>query len=295
MQTERTRRSNIEAAIRLLTDDDPRVVRRVEGCLVAWGRPARIVLAEMCRDADPQVRTRARRLLDRIDLQLLADEVAAMARPRGGRFQLEYALDALHRFSRTEDFEPGAFDRQLEAFVAPLREVVEGRTSRTQARHLVGQLGHEAGFEVLDHPFEREALLPSRVLSSRVGSAAAICALYLAIGRRAGLECSPVRLGDYFLVRVHGDRRVLVDPRHGGRTVTKADCLRYLRERGDREAGLHRIADVPDAEVFAGLLDDLIAATSGRSAHALRRALVRVRSRVAADEVFMPLKPVPPN
>ena len=81
--------------------------------------------------------------------------------------------------------------------------------------------------------------------------------LYLLVGRRAGLRVTGVALPDHFLVRVHGKNPVLLDPYHEGRSVTKADCIRYLRRTG---FGLHTssyLEDVSDKEVLACLVRNL--------------------------------------
>lgn len=293
MQTEPVPRATVDAAVRLLTDDDGRIVRRIEEKLRAWGDPARegLLAAASCNDS--RLRARARGLLSRFELQDIADEIASRARPRGKVFQLDQVLPELHRFMRLPLPQARSFDRRLDALALELGRATAGRTSRTQARHLVDLLARRNHLELATERLPRERLFPSQILDRGQGTAAGLCALYLVIGRRAGLELTALRLGDYFLVRVHGDRRVLVDPTHGGRTVTRADCLRYLRERGERDVGVDRLCDVEDAEVFAALIDDLIQASPGRSCATLREALLRVRARVAADEVFMRQRPVP--
>ena len=291
MQTEPVPRATLDAAVRLLTDDDGRILRRVEERLRAWGPPAREALLRAARSDDPRLRSRARALLARTELQDLADEIAARARPRGHVFLLDEALPELHRFVRMPHVRDVIFDRRLDELAGELSRSTNGRTSRTQARHLVELLARRNNLSLATEQLPRERLFPAQVLERGQGTAAGLCALYLVIGRRAGLDLTAVRLGDYFLVRVHGDRRVLVDPTHGGRTVTRADCLRYLRERGERDVGVDRLVDVPDAEVFAALIDDLLLASPGRSCATLREALLRVRARVAADEVFVRQRP----
>ncbi|MHC5065963.1 MAG: transglutaminase family protein, partial [Planctomycetota bacterium] len=100
--------------------------------------------------------------------------------------------------------------------------------------------------------------------------------------RRAGLDAWAVSLPDYFLVRIHGRRPVLLDPFHGGRSVTKADCLRYLRGPGGGAARSAQLVDIDDLDLLCGLLDDLQRAFSRSHESEFRAALRRSRRFLSA-------------
>ncbi|MFO1053406.1 MAG: transglutaminase family protein [Planctomycetota bacterium] len=256
----------IQAAVRLLTDDDERVVRMCRRRILAWGGLAQRELETAALDPDPRLRVRARAALRSIELDVwvrsFADEVAKARETGGGPAVLESGMRKLVGFSGLGDGDLVAFDAALDELAEQLRAVTSGRTSRTAARHISHVLGVRLALRGSRRmPKDRRAWLPDRVLESRRGPAAVIAGLYLLIGRRAGLQLSGVLLPEFVVVRVHGRRRrVLVDPYHEGRTVTRHDCLRYLRRMERFGAGsAHRsLVDVDDADVLDRILEDLI-------------------------------------
>jgi hypothetical protein len=254
------------AAVRLLADPSPMVSRNCTATVLAWGERARVFLQQAEHDDDPRLRCEVRRLLRTLDLRrAAADFVTAVEQARSGRDArgvLEAGLQALHdlvRLQRT-GHGPDRYVRRLDELADELRPLVQGRTTPTQARHLADALGGRLCLRGCRSSLlrSREELLPTRVLERGRGTSAALAAIYLLVARRAGLDSSLVRLPGNFLVRLHGRRRVLIDPSRGGRTVTRADCLRYLRTRGDAEVGLHRLSDVDDTELLVGLVEDLL-------------------------------------
>ena len=88
--------------------------------------------------------------------------------------------------------------------------------------------------------------------------------LYLLVARWAGLSAAGVALPNHFLVRLHGPRPVLLDPFHGGRTITKTDCARYLRSQGVERVQEH-LRDLTDREVLIHYLRALRRASAPRN------------------------------
>jgi len=71
----------------------------------------------------------------------------------------------------------------------------------------------------------------NEVLNRRLGIPISLSALYIEVGRQAGLQVDGVGLPGHFIVRVDGqDGAALVDPFHGGALLTAHDC----QERLDR-------------------------------------------------------------
>lgn len=288
------------AAVRLLADPSPAVSRSCTTTVLAWGESAREFLEAAEHDDDPRLRCEVRRLLRTLDLRRAAHDfgvtIDAARRGVDPRGVLEAGLQALHglvRLQRT-GHGPGRYARRFDEIADELAPLVRGRTPATAARHLADVLGGRHSLRGCRSSLlkSREELLPTRVLERGRGTAAALAAIYLLVARRAGLDATLVSLPDYFLVRLHGRRRVLIDPSRGGRTVTRADCLRYLRTRGDAEVGLHRLVDVDDSQLLVGLVEDLLdvrevccdpALTGG-----LLRALDALRSREPLIEIPRP-------
>jgi regulator of sirC expression with transglutaminase-like and TPR domain len=89
------------------------------------------------------------------------------------------------------------------------------------ARVLASELGGETGFRgnTNDYYDPRNSFL-NDVLARRVGIPITLSAVFLEVGRRAGLRLEGVGFPGHFLVRLLAPPRfVLLDPFHGGRVV----------------------------------------------------------------------------
>ena len=77
------RPSVVEAAVRLLGDDDPGVVQACADRLIGWGESSRRAIERAARDSDPRVRVRARALLRTLTIRTATDAfVAAVTESR---------------------------------------------------------------------------------------------------------------------------------------------------------------------------------------------------------------------
>ena len=69
------------------------------------------------------------------------------------------------------------------------------------------------------------------VLERRTGIPITLSALIMTVGRRAGLHMEGVGLPGHFIAKaVEGQQEILIDPFHGGRVVTAADCENLVRQ-----------------------------------------------------------------
>jgi hypothetical protein len=274
--------AKIRAAVRLLTDREPAVVRRCRRFLIQEGEAARAELERAGRESDPQVRLVARSVLASIDLRKWTREVCALgdsvSAGRRGTELLENGVVLIGSFGRSAGLTRAELEVELEGMAAAVRPLVEHRTSVTAARNLAGHLGGVLGFQGCASSYYRpENLFLDRVLERRRGLPVALVALYLMVARRAGMRVTAVKLPEYFLVRVHGARRILLDPFHGGRSVTKADCLRYLRESGCGLASSSQLRDVDDIHVLLGMMSTLARVYEHREDREFREALQRAQ------------------
>lgn len=99
-----------------------------------------------------------------------------------------------------------------------------------QARALAEVLGEELGFrgESTDYHHPRNSLL-HHVLSRRRGLPILLSALWIDVGRRAGIPVDGVGLPGHYVVRVGGSSGVLCDPFEAGVPLTKEECRRKVR------------------------------------------------------------------
>ncbi|MCR9246491.1 MAG: transglutaminase-like domain-containing protein [bacterium] len=138
--------------------------------------------------------------------------------------------------------------------------------------------GLDAGQELASASvLELDHVLLHRVLDQGIGLPVSLSMLYMLVARWAGLSAAGVALPDHFLVRLHGVRPVLLDPFHAGRTITKADCSRYLRANGHDQVR-HHLRDLDDREVLVHYLRALQRAATYRGTRETRQALARAFS-----------------
>ncbi len=283
MQDALPRAATIRAAIRLLADDDPWIVDVCRRRLLAWGARARPELERAAMsDADARVRALARGVLRSTAITKWTGRFTGLAKAaREGGEGVDLLADGMRAIAELlggVDSTPDEVIPRLDALAHRLRPHVASRTSTTAARRLgafVADVALMRGAGNLAP--RRHHVRPDRALRSGKATSSLLTAMTLVLGRRAGLELTAVRLPDFFLIRVHGRRRVLVDPYHDGRTVTKSDCLRYLRARvvGSPSAYL---VDIDDASVLLGVVEDVIRAYDRPCDAELRAALRRAAS-----------------
>ena len=145
---------------------------------------------------------------DEVDLARAALLVACEEYP-----QLEVAT-YLERLDAMADALRGRLDGSPEAAVAALNRV----------------LFEEQGFRgnTQEYYDPRNSFL-NEVLDRRTGIPITLSTVYIAVGRRAGVEAHGVGLPGHFLVRVStSGGEALVDPFHGGAVLTRDDCQQRL-------------------------------------------------------------------
>jgi regulator of sirC expression with transglutaminase-like and TPR domain len=171
--------------------------------------------------------------------EALAPAALAIAR-------VEYpALDAgpyLQRLERMGEAAAGRLQRDNPSQIATLNA------------YLYEELGFSGNREHYDDP--RNSFL-NEVLDRRLGIPISLAAVYLEIGRRAGVRLEGVNFPGHFLVRApaepeaRGDRGagrgargddLIIDPFHAGALLSEVDCRHLLRQHlGDEAAFDHRL------------------------------------------------------
>jgi len=285
----------LDAAVSLLGDPEATVFQRCREHILLHGEAARSILERASETGDVRLRLRARGVLKSLDLRLWVDRVGQRCRRQTGRQsgrqagrlaavgasagpQLDplsdnldppqhpdQARELLHAAmllsAAGRECSPSVEDveRWLSRVAAELRPRLVGRTASTGARILGDVMRRELGFDG-NHGsyYERDNVFLDRVVAQRRGIPVALSILYLVVGRWAGLSMAGVGMPDHFLVRIHGVRPILVDPFHGARAVTKTDCLRYLRTAGYENSAADYLRDLPDRDVLAHLVRNLL-------------------------------------
>ena len=128
------------------------------------------------------------------------------------------------------DLDIAGYLRQIDSLAAAVRPHLRGGLDE-QARCLGTFLFDEQGFAGnADHYYDPRNSYLNEVLDRRLGIPITLSVVAIAVGQRAGLLVEGVALPGHFIVQaIDGDDRVLVDPFHGGRLLTRTACERLVR------------------------------------------------------------------
>ncbi len=274
-------RAQIVATIELLGDDHEPIVAAARERLLRWGGHALEPLREGAEAESLRIRTRCRSLLRAMETTECLRRFSRLRLGRTGRSVAPPLLEGavlLSKMVRTFVPDTAEIAAVLRREAVEVRAGIGGRSLPTCARLLAERLhdrfglrGDGAGHQNLDH------VLIDRVLVQRVGVPVSLSLLYLLVARWAGMSVSGVAMPDHFLVRLHGARPVLLDPFHAGRTITKADCARYLRASGHDRVRDH-VRDLTDREVLGHYLRSLQHAASHRPVPETQQTLGRAQA-----------------
>ncbi len=262
----------------MLGDDRGPIAAAARERLLLWGEAVLTPLREGAESETVRVRARCRAILRTLEVRACLRRVASLRLGRSGRSAAPPLLEGAVLLSKmVRTFVPDApeLTAMLRREANELRSACVGRTLPTRARLLAERLHDRLGLRGADaEPMDLDRVLIDRVLAQRVGVPVTLSVIYLLVGRWAGMSVAGVALPDHFLVRLHGVRPVLVDPFHAGRTITKADCARYLRGSGHDQVHDH-LRDLTDREVLIHYLRCLRRAASHRPAAEAQETLGR--------------------
>ncbi len=289
----------IAAMISVLGDDHGPLQRSARDQLLVWGGRAVQQLREGAEAEHMPTRARCRSLLRSIEVRETVDRLGALRLDSVGASSAPSLLEGALLATRVvRGFVPAASSLAplLRREAASLKRACAGRSLSACRRALVEALHVKLGLsgcdaELLDvghghlvaelfdtyvqHRELIDRLSIDRVLERREGAPIALCLIYLLVTRWAGLSASGVALPGHFLIRLHGPRPLLIDPFHGGRVVTKSDCVRYLRRNGFDRPGDH-LVDLNDREVmtcYLRCLDASVRRADAETREALQRSL----------------------
>jgi regulator of sirC expression with transglutaminase-like and TPR domain len=259
--------AQLASTIALLGDDQGVVVARAREQLLQWGALAEASLHEGAEAESLRVRAGCRAILRTMAVQQCLRRFGSLRLGRSGRSPAPPLLEGTVLLSKmVRTFVPDAAELTalLRREASELRAACAGRSLPTCARMLAERLHGRLGLRGGDHKTpDLENVMIDRVLAHRIGVPVTLSLVYLLVARWAGLSVAGVAMPDHFLVRLHGVRPVLVDPFHGGRTVTKADCARFLRANGHEQVRDH-LRDLSDREVLIHYLRALRRAAGQR-------------------------------
>ena len=233
----------IRAAAELLLDPNPRVHEACEQTLLAWGEASRTALEALCEDDDRQARIRVQRVLRTINVRSWLTNFREFA-IRADR-ELERGMLLIAQLPRPlldDTVVSATFDDWADQLFSQVERLGPRKLAAQLSRFFHGDLAFRGD---RNNYYDPDNSFLDQVVKNRCGVPITLCAVWLLVGRRVGLPLEGVGLPGHFIVRIRAARSILVDPFHGGRVLTRRDCVDRLQAMGYtfRESFLEPVSD----------------------------------------------------
>lgn len=220
------------ALVTLLADEDPAVSEPIRRRLLSGGTVTAGWLRGHRLHADPAVRRRVREVLDAMGRATAEAEWGAFLSRQGEGIDLEEGAWLFVR-TRYPDAPMEAYRAQLDEWAARLRASMGLATSGSAMLErinalLFGELGFRGNEENYYDPGNSYLNL---VMDRRKGIPITLGVVYLLLSRRLALPVTGIGMPGHFLCRYQTAREEhYIDAFHEGRLLTRADCVRRLRQ-----------------------------------------------------------------
>lgn len=225
--------SQIRALIRLLGDEDEKIVKTISGKLVDIGTTA-VPLLQEAEIEQPEMAERIASVLEEIRGGKLEDELVQISALPDGQMDLERGAFLIARYAYPSLDVP-SYRRQLDEMAQEVRDRIGPRASseetvKTLNRYLFTEQGFKGNTK---NYYELENSYLNRVIDRRTGIPISLSVVYLLIGKRLGLPVHGIGMPGHFLVKYESDRyKIFIDCFNGGALLTEKNCQRFLTEAG---------------------------------------------------------------
>lgn len=224
-----------EALLKLLDDDDPIIADVAKQRLIAEGQGLIPWLRPHALSNNPALRRRTREILLFFEARDADERMRTFCRRAGEDLDLEEAVLRLAQ-TRYPELNPDAYRALLDDWAARVAEWLPH--DRCDAEDALAAL-HVVLFQKLAlHGNETNYHQPENsylncVIDRRTGNPITLCTLVLLIGRRLGLPMVGIGLPAHFLCRYQtATRQVYLDAFHGGRLLSRTDCIAFVNKLG---------------------------------------------------------------
>lgn len=218
------------ALISLLADDDSSVYQTVRQKLLSYGPTvAEWVKPETLSD-NPVLRRRALEIQDYFGKQVADEQFLRFCQSQGEEFDIEQGALLLAR-TQFPRINPIGYTALMDDFATELRERLDLNGPAEYILHVVNDyLFDELKFAGNEKDYyDPENSYLNRVLDRRTGNPISICLVYLLITKRLRLPMAGIGLPGHFLCRYQNSRyEIYVDAFNRGKSLTRADCIKYL-------------------------------------------------------------------
>jgi regulator of sirC expression with transglutaminase-like and TPR domain len=219
--------------IKLLSDENERIVKTISGKLVEIGDSA-VPLLQEAEIEQPQMARRIEEVLDEIRGSRLQEELCDLAARADEQIDLEAGAFLIARYAYPS-LDVQVYTRQLDAMAAEVRDRMGPRVSGEEAVKTLGRyLFAEQGFRGnTKNYYEVDNSYLNRVLERRTGIPISLSVIYLLVARRLRLPVAGVGMPGHFLVKFDSERyKIFIDCFNGGALLTEKDCARFLMQAG---------------------------------------------------------------
>jgi len=225
--------SQIRALIRLLSDEDERIVRTITGKLITIGPPA-VPLLQEAEIEQPEMADRIASVLEEIHWSKIEDELIELSALPDHSMDLETGafLVARHAYPTLDT---SYYREKLDTMAHEVRARIGCRTSGEETvnalnRYIFAEMGFKGNTK---NYYEAENSFLNCVMDRRVGIPISLSVVYLLIGRRLELPLFGIGMPGHFLVKYESDRyKIFIDCFNGGALLTEKNCARFLTEAG---------------------------------------------------------------
>ena len=225
--------SQIRALIRLLGDEDERIVRTISGKLIDFGDSA-VPLLQEAEIEQPEMADRILTVLEEIRGTRLEEELRDLIALPEDHIDLETGAFLLARYAYPM-LDVQRYQRELDRMAQDVREQIGSRVSGEETvKALNRYLFAEAGFRGnTKNYYEVENSYLNCVMDRRTGIPISLSTVYLLIGKRLQLPVHGIGMPGHFLVKFDSDKyKIFIDCFNGGALLTEKNCARFLTEAG---------------------------------------------------------------
>jgi regulator of sirC expression with transglutaminase-like and TPR domain len=225
--------NKIRALIRLLSDEDDRIVQTISGRLIDIG-PSAVPLLQEAEIEQPEMSDRIASVLEEIRGGNLEEELTNLATLAGGAMCLETGAFLIARYAYPT-LDVTHYRERLDAMAEEVRARIGCRASGEEAVNALNRyLFTEQGFKGnTKNYYEVENSYLNSVMDRRVGIPISLSAVYLFLGQRLQLPVFGIGMPGHFLVKYESDRyKIFIDCFNGGALLTEKNCARFLTEAG---------------------------------------------------------------
>lgn len=225
--------SQIRALIRLLADEDQRIVKTICDKLIEFGNSA-VPLLQEAEIEQPEMADRIVGVLEEIRGGRLEDELQHLVGRPEEQIDLEAGAFLIARYAYPT-LDVSSYTRQLDEMAREVRERIGSRVSGEEAvKALNRYLFIEQGFRGnTKNYYEVENSYVNRVIDRRTGIPISLSTVYLLIGQRLRWPVYGIGMPGHFLIKYDSNRyKIFIDCFNGGALLTEKNCVRFLTEAG---------------------------------------------------------------